>query len=78
MIYIGLDFNSRYLGKEIVGAFGTKVGKSMISLLLSILPYYFGNISDFNLRIMSVLAAAGWLFSALSLSSFTKTKEKEV
>ena len=79
MIYIGLDFDSRYLGKEIVGAFGTKLGKSIISLLLSLLPYYLGNISEFSLRIMSVVTAIGWLFSALSLSSFAhseKTKQK--
>jgi ATP/ADP translocase len=77
MIYIGLDFNSRYLGKEIVGAFGTKLGKSLISLVLSLLPYYFGDIPEFNLVVMAAVAAINWLISAFTLSSLTSPKEIE-
>lgn len=71
MIYVELDFNSRYLGKEIVGAFGTKLGKSMISLLLSLLPYCFGEIPEFTLIIMAAVAAIQWFISAVTLSSLT-------
>lgn len=77
MIYIGLDFNSRYLGKEIVGAFGTKLGKSIISLVLSLLPYYFGDIPEFNLIVMAAVAALNWLISAFTLSSLTPPQETE-
>jgi len=66
-----LDFESRYLGKEIVGLFGSRFGKSGMSLLLSGLTLALGE-TYFGFRELlhlSVFAASAWLSSSWWLST---------
>ena len=35
MVFVPLDFESRFVGKEVIGVFGHRFGKSLMSLLLS-------------------------------------------
>jgi ATP/ADP translocase len=68
MVYQPLDFDSRYLGKEIIGVFGSRFGKSGVSLLLSGMSYLFPNFGISHLSKLSVIACAGWLSMSWWLS----------
>lgn len=69
MVYVSLDFDSRFLGKEINGVFGNRLGKSGISFLLSGLPYIYGNqFGLYELTRLAVVAASGWFVCAYRLS----------
>jgi ATP/ADP translocase len=68
MVYVPLDFESRYVGKEIIGVFGNRFGKSGMSLLLSGLTFAFGNFGIRELSLLSTGASAMWLASGWNLS----------
>ena len=70
MAYQPLDFESRYVGKEIIGVLGSRFGKSGMSLFLSGLTGLFG--SAFGLRQLIYLAfgsSGAWMGSTWWLSS---------
>lgn len=62
MVYQPLDFESRYLGKETIGLFGGRFGKSGMSLLLSAMTVL-GLASVNNLIRMAVLMSLFWTSS---------------
>jgi ATP/ADP translocase len=74
MVYQPLDFDSRYLGKEIIGLLGSRFGKSGTSILLSGLTYIFPAFGIYHLSKLSVLASAGWLSSCWALSKLMPRK----
>jgi len=77
-LYIPLDFESRYLGKEIIGVLATRFGKSGMSLLLSLCSFLLG--PSFDSRKMSVLSfllGSLWLAASLRLASFISPQQKE-
>eukprot|EP00535_Pseudo-nitzschia_heimii_P005307 CAMPEP_0197179844 /NCGR_PEP_ID=MMETSP1423-20130617/4660_1 /TAXON_ID=476441 /ORGANISM="Pseudo-nitzschia heimii, Strain UNC1101" /LENGTH=558 /DNA_ID=CAMNT_0042629817 /DNA_START=137 /DNA_END=1813 /DNA_ORIENTATION=+ len=76
MVYVPLDFESRFLGKEIIGVFGYRFGKSCISLSLSTLTSIFGQFDLQSLSIMADLAAVTWAKMAWNLSSLVPTKKE--
>jgi len=76
MVYVPLDFESRYLGKEIIGVFGYRFGKSAISLSLSILTYAIGQFNLQSLSIFADFAAVLWAKAAWNLSSFVPTRQE--
>ncbi|GKY95759.1 hypothetical protein MPSEU_000536700 [Mayamaea pseudoterrestris] len=70
MAYQPLDFESRYVGKEIIGVLGSRFGKSGMSLFLSGLTGLFG--SAFGVRQLIYLAfgtSGAWMGSTWWLSS---------
>jgi ATP/ADP translocase len=68
--YQPLDFESRYVGKEIIGVFGSRFGKSGMSLVLSALTLAFGKSFGFTQLVqLSVLASSSWLRCAVWLSN---------
>eukprot|EP00554_Chaetoceros_debilis_P001069 CAMPEP_0194087252 /NCGR_PEP_ID=MMETSP0149-20130528/24158_1 /TAXON_ID=122233 /ORGANISM="Chaetoceros debilis, Strain MM31A-1" /LENGTH=560 /DNA_ID=CAMNT_0038770545 /DNA_START=207 /DNA_END=1889 /DNA_ORIENTATION=+ len=74
MVYVPLDFESRFLGKEIISVFGYRFGKSGMSLALSGLTSMFG---DFGLQQLSFLtggAAGVWLLAAFNVSNLVFTR----
>merc|ERR1711957_11841 len=74
LVYVPLDFESRFLGKEIISVFGYRFGKSGTSLLLSGLTSMFG---DFGLQQLSFLtggAAGVWLLAAFNVSNLVFTR----
>lgn len=74
MVYVPLDFESRFLGKEIISVFGYRFGKSGMSLGLSGLTSMFG---DFGLQQLSFLTAGSagvWLFAAWNVSNLVLTR----
>lgn len=74
MVYVPLDFESRFLGKEIISVFGYRFGKSGMSLALSGLTSMFG---DFGLQQLSFLtggASGIWLLAAWNVSNLVLTR----
>ena len=76
MVYVPLDFESRFVGKEIIGVFGYRFGKSCISLSLSALTSVFGQFDLQTLSVLADLAAFTWAKMAWNLSSLVPTKKE--
>jgi hypothetical protein len=74
MIYVPLDFESRYVGKEIIGVFGYRLGKSLMSLSLAVTTTAFGNFNLQQLSIFSNVAAVVWARTAWNLSNLVPTR----
>uniref|UniRef100_A0A7S1BRZ9 ADP,ATP carrier protein n=1 Tax=Corethron hystrix TaxID=216773 RepID=A0A7S1BRZ9_9STRA len=79
MVYVPLDFESRYLGKEVIGVFAYRLGKSGTSLLLSGLATTVGG-GDLGLRdlgIVTAAATASWTVTAYRLANLVSSVRPE-
>jgi ATP/ADP translocase len=76
MVYQPLDFDSRYLGKEIIGIFGSRFGKSGVSLLLSGSSYLFPNFGIYHLSKLSVIACVSWMSMSWRLSQLVPKRSE--
>ena len=83
MVYQPLDFDSRYLGKELIGVCANRFGKSGMSLFLSFVTATFGasvvgvpQLSQFSLLVGSAWASSSWWLSQFLLSN--KEAERQV
>ena len=74
MVYVPLDFDSRFLGKEIISVFGYRFGKSGMSLALSGLTSMFGNFDIKQLTYLTGGASCMWLAAAWNVSNLVLTK----
>lgn len=74
MIFVPLDFESRYVGKEIIGVFGYRFGKSLMSLLLSGITAIDGNFGLQKLSVLSTTVCLAWMRTAWSLSNMVPTR----
>ena len=71
LVYVPLDFDSRYMGKEIIAVFANRFGKSGMAVILSGLQFMLGKNSD-NCKLligMALVVSMGWWASCISLSS---------
>jgi ATP/ADP translocase len=63
LAYQPLDYESRFVGKEVISVLGSRFGKSGVSLVLSALTSA-GLLSSLrDLSYLSLTASAGWIFS---------------
>jgi ATP/ADP translocase len=76
MIFVPLDFESRFVGKEVIGVFGYRFGKSLMSLLLSGITYVDANFGLQKLSILSNLVCFAWMQTAWTLSNMVPTREE--
>mmetsp|Transcript_8182 Transcript_8182/g.11798 ORF Transcript_8182/g.11798 Transcript_8182/m.11798 type:complete len:554 (-) Transcript_8182:296-1957(-) len=76
MVYVPLDFESRYLGKEVIGVFGNRFGKSGMSLILSGLSYIFGNFGIQELSRLTTVASLSWMTCSVWLSNLIPKREE--
>ncbi|GAX12307.1 hypothetical protein FisN_1Hh239 [Fistulifera solaris] len=76
MLFVPLDFESRFLGKELIGVFGYRFGKSLMSLVLSALTSSMGNIGLQETSILSSFVSIAWLRIAWELGSNVPTREE--
>ena len=74
MVFVPLDFESRYVGKEVIGVFGYRFGKSLMSLALSGLTSVMGNFGLHQLSLLSAIVGCGWMKTAWTLSSYVPTR----
>lgn len=61
-------------GKEIIGVFANRLGKSGMSLFLSTLTYAFGDFGLYPLSLLSTVASTTWLATSWWLSDLLPTK----
>lgn len=66
MVYQPLDFESRYLGKEVIGVFANRFGKSGMSLILSLLAPL--GVGVAQLSQLAVAVGSIWATSSIWLS----------
>ena len=76
MVYQPLDFESRYLGKEVIGVFANRFGKSGMSLILSVITAQFADIGVPQLSQLSVLVASIWTSCSFWLSKNVVTNKE--
>jgi len=76
MVFQPLDFESRYLGKEVIGVFANRFGKSGMSLILSLVTAKFPGMGVAELSKLSVVVATMWASCSLRLSN-TVVSNKE-
>jgi len=70
-VYVSLDYESRFLGKEIIGVFVNRVGKSVVSIGISAVTAYFGPRFDLQyLSIALVAISAAWLGVTFQLTTY--------
>ena len=71
LVYVPLDFDSRYLGKEIIAVFANRFGKSGMAVILSALQFIVGkSTGNGQLLIgMALIVSLAWWVSCISLSS---------
>lgn len=74
MIFVPLDFESRFLGKEVIGVFGYRFGKSLMSLALSVIGSLDASWNVHKQSILSAIVAGAWLQSAWKLSNLVPTR----
>merc|ERR1712071_395557 len=68
MVYVSLDYESRFIGKEIIGMFGNRIGRSGISLALSVATKLKGGDMDpHHLSILTLFFALLWLMCGIRL-----------
>eukprot|EP00970_Alexandrium_tamarense_P020707 scaffold15572_cov200-Alexandrium_tamarense.AAC.1 len=75
LVYVPLDFESRYVGKEIIAVFANRFGKSGMAVILSGLNFLRGGTGGF-LPGLALFVSMGWWSSAVSLSSLLLGKEE--
>ncbi len=76
MVYVPLDYESRFLGKEVIGVLGYRFGKSAASLALSGLTSLFGAVGLRELSYLTTGAAGVWLGAVWRLSNLVPTREQ--
>ena len=74
LVYVPLDYESRFLGKEVIGVLGYRFGKSAASLALSALTSSFGTMGLRELSYFTTGAAGMWLGTAWRLSTLVPTR----
>jgi ATP/ADP translocase len=74
MVFVPLDFESRFVGKEVIGVFGYRFGKSLMSLALSALTALLPTFALKELSVLSSLVSLGWMRTAWRLSNFVPTR----
>jgi len=77
MAYVTLDYESRFIGKEIVGVLGNRVGRSGISLALSVITKYYGELQLRTLSCTSFLLGLSWFCCGLRMSRLIPTQLTE-
>jgi len=67
MVYQPLDFDARYLGKEVIGVFANRFGKSGTSMILSGLTTIFGFAVTSTRPLSQLAVAVGGIWSVCSI-----------
>jgi ATP/ADP translocase len=76
MIFVPLDFESRFVGKEVIGVFGYRFGKSLMSLVLSGITSLDRDFGMRKLSVLSNLVSLAWLQTAWRLSNLVPTRQE--
>jgi ATP/ADP translocase len=69
-------YRSRYLGKEVIGVFANRFGKSGMSLILSVISAQFAGVGVPQLSQLSVVVATVWTSCSWWLSNNVVTNQE--
>ncbi|KAG7363049.1 TLC ATP/ADP transporter [Nitzschia inconspicua] len=77
MVYVNLDYESRFFGKEVIGLLVDRLGKSSTAVVLSLVPYYFGDTESLDKAFVQALSVGSlvWLAASYPLAN-PKRKDK--
>jgi len=77
MLYVSLDYESRYLGKKVISLIAGKFGKSAMAVALSLVMVMYGDHSDMLWYLMATATVFTflWLFSSMSLHSLIEANK---
>ena len=77
MVYVNLDYESSFFGKEVIGLFVERLGKSCAAVILSLVSWTFGNSALLDKAFVQALSVASllWLFSSYQLAHPTKKQK---
>jgi hypothetical protein len=77
MLYVSLDYESRYLGKKVISLIAGKFGKSVMAMGLSLLMVMYGDQDDtmWYLVATSTIFTFLWLFTSMSLHSLIEASK---
>jgi hypothetical protein len=77
MLYVSLDYESRYLGKKVISLIAGKFGKSVMAVALSLLMVMYGDQDDtmWYLVATSTIFTFLWLFTSMSLHSLIEANK---
>lgn len=77
MVYQPLDFESRYVGKEVIGVFANRFGKSGMSMILSFMTATFPSIVGVpSLATFAVIVGSFWTSCSFWLSRNVMTNQE--
>jgi ATP/ADP translocase len=70
MVYVSLDYESRFYGKEVIGLFVDRLGKSSSAVVLSFVSGIFGQSPSLDRAFVQALSVASllWLFASYPLA----------
>eukprot|EP00539_Tryblionella_compressa_P012452 CAMPEP_0178823042 /NCGR_PEP_ID=MMETSP0746-20121128/4926_1 /TAXON_ID=913974 /ORGANISM="Nitzschia punctata, Strain CCMP561" /LENGTH=520 /DNA_ID=CAMNT_0020484611 /DNA_START=132 /DNA_END=1694 /DNA_ORIENTATION=+ len=76
MVYISLDYESRFFGKEVIGLFVDRLGKSSTAIVLSLVSSVFGQSPLLDKAFVQALSVASlsWFFASYPLAVNSKQK----
>lgn len=78
MVYVPLDFESRFVGKEVNGVFGNRLGKSGMSVLLSVFTGVFGKAFGIaQLTQLASVASLSWAACTFWLSRLVDAPQEQ-
>jgi len=80
MLYVSLDYESRFVGKEVIGLFANRIGKSTMAVVLALIAASWGDESEIvrrRMRLASFVVALGWMCCSLRLRRLLPPKKKK-
>ncbi len=77
MLYVSLDYESRYLGKKVISLIAGKFGKSAMAVALSMLMVLYGEETEvlWYLLATATVFTFLWLFVSMSLHTLIETSK---
>lgn len=70
ILYMSLDYESRFFGKEVIGLFVDRLGKSSTAIILTVVTNVFGQSPQLDKAFVQVLSVSSlmWLFASYPLA----------
>lgn len=78
MLYVSLDYESRYLGKKVISLIAGKFGKSVMAVALSLVMVMYGEEKEIMWYLLATATVFTflWLFASMSLHTLIEASKK--
>ena len=80
MLYMSLDYESRFFGKEVIGLFVDRLGKSSTAIVLAVVTNVFGQSPQLDKAFVQALSVSSlmWLFASYPLAQHNSHNKVKV